>query len=867
MAFFPFPAPGRRKMAPPPPMMAPMSKAHRILGSMPLSIDAPPSNRDDASSSAFSDDTTATSYGPDSDAGDFFDDHPVGIAKSDNGWGDESGVLPISLRLDHHLGDGPDDLPASITPSILRKSRSSSTIKSWYDKSKLPLAISQQTSSSAMAKGLPTKPNGMLDINLPNLSALEVPTTRESKKKPARLDLSSLMPGPRLIRRVSRRHLGGGGEPGLALDSTATSPAVDSSPACQLAPPLFPIPRPEATRRRGSNQWPRTSEALSALPTLYDHYEQMSMRHVMKQCSQPDMSRPEAGLEPSPSFSRTEWQLARRTSKCFDWVHDSLPPTPQTAFQNHAKTFPRPATSTQSVSSRLTKTSKTMDRSFGSADLQRTSVLVLSESEGDDILGDISPRCKRNNAACARRSSLHENDMPRHVTSRTRRPTGSGELPSRTAKSSRRASFAAASTCVTIPEAKGGSGLWPQCNSSQPTTLLSSVNNASAATDSSSRRASIASNLSASSAATEQSKKSVYSIREARAVTMLPARRPSSPEEHGAEKVRWRTSDWNGSLRRQSVSSSTDQLTPPLSPTSVDFYIHSARSSIDGSGSHCRLMAVSRQEELLLSALRQKQKSTRGSVLIDLREAEDGQVLGESACRRPSATKATHHAQRRGSRDQRPKAPRTSSAELTMIDLDLRAPRRLKSDASNSVGRHSTNGTLSRRWSAAAAVSGNGMKRSSRRSRVDEDVPLMLDDADPSPDLSDYRDWHAAMTAGTTPAGKPSSRRDLFGSQSRCHRRGSTQSSSGCSPTRLRPESPDRLFGVAEETPGDVEMEVDVPRPDSPISPESFPAVPDGREAGGNLTRLSAVGSDFAAGGVTRPQSLPEEGPLGKETI
>lgn len=862
MAFFLFPAPGRKKMASHPPLTEPMSKAHRILGSFPLSIDAPPSNRDDASSSALSDDrsvTTATSCDPDSEAGDSFDDHDVGIAKSDSGWGDESGVLPHSLRLDNHFDD---EAAGTITPSILRKSRSSSTIKSWYDKTKLPLSISQQTSSSAMAKGLPNKPDRMLDLDLHSVCSLDVPTKSKNKKKPAKLDLSSLMSAPRLIRKVSHRQLGGGGEVALGLTCTKNAPIVLSPmttmdgnlpqapllDASQRAPPNLTASRHDATGRRSGNQWPRTNDALSALPTLYDHYEQMSMRHVMKQCSQPDLSRSKAEPRAPRSSSKVEWQLARRPSKCFDEFHDSPPPTPQTAFHTkHMETSPLPATSTTSVSNRHTKVSKTTVRSFGSADLQQTSVLMLSDSEGDDIPDDMSPLCKRTTQATARRSPALENDVPPLVASRSRaskeRSKCSEKSADKRCKSSKQASFAPTDTYM-------ASGAWPPPTDSLrgATFLSSSIHSASAATDSSSRRTSLASNHSASSAATEQSKRSGYGIREARAVTMLPAR-PSSVARNDADETRQPMLDWDDSRHRQSIASSTDQLTPPLSPTSVDFYIRSARSSIDGPGSHSRLMAVSRQEEMLLSALRQKQKAMRGSAMTDLLEGIEGQEGEPSDGRRPSVTKSSRHSQRRGSRDQRPKAAQTSTAELAMIDLDLPAPQSWKSDASNSFERQFTSRTFRRRWSAAAAVPSSGKDRLSQGSsceHLDEEVPLILDDADPSPDLSDYRDWHAAMTAGTTPAGKPSSRRDLFGNQSRRLRRGSAQSN--CSPTQLRHDNFARLSGVAEEKPGDAEEEADVPRPDSPISPESFPAVPHGRVTGCSLERLSAVGSGLLAG-------------------
>lgn len=809
MAFFPFPSPSRKKMASHP-SPRPMGKAHRILGALPLSIDSTPSNRDDASSSALSDDrsvTTATSCDPDSEPGDFFDDLSVGIAKSDNGWSDESGGLPPTLKLD----DRSEDAAGTITSSILRKRRSSSTIKSWYDKTKLPLSISQQTSSSAMAKGLPVKSDRMFYLDLHSPSSLDVQT---KSKKPTKLDLSTLMAGPRLIRKVSQRQLGGGSEP-VPCSQGAVKPLAPPSPITTTersrsavdqgrgTPPALPFARPDVGGARLSNQWPCTKDALSALPTLYDHYEQMSIRHVMKQYSQPDMSRARTG--PRVALPGAEWKWAQSNSMCRD-VRGFPPPAPPTTLRSNASS--PPLTSTSSLPCRRARPLKGSGGSFGSADLQQMSVLVLSDSEGDDAPDDISPSCTRANLALARRTSTTDTEVPPLVASRShavKKPTQSPEEPD--TKSSKRASLQV------------------------ETFLSSSMCSMSAATESSSRRASFASNNSASSAASEQSKRSGYSIREARAVTVLAARRPLCPEREDVDEMQQQTLDW-GESYCQSIASSTDQITPPLSPTSVDFYIRSVRASGDGTGGHKRLMAVSRQEEMLLSALRQKQKTMRLSAVADFGErVVDGEKVERAQCRRPSATSTACTSRRRGSRDSHSEAlQQTSTGDLTLIDLDLPDPWFSKNEARSWSERQSTR-LPSRRWSAAAVPS-RRRKRSSQGSgsaNMDEEVPLVFDDADPSPDLSDYRDWHAAMTAGTTPAGKPSSRRDLFGSQPRGRRRGSTQSNPGCSPTQLHSDGFDRLSGVAEEVPGDADEEADVPRPDSPVSPESFPTAVPGR--------------------------------------
>lgn len=327
---FPFPIPGRRKhVLEAPPVPEPTSKAHRILGSTPLSIDAPPPSWDDGSSSVTGDDrsaTTATSYlGPHSDAGDLDDAHRVGIAKSDSGWGDDADQLDSPLRLDN-------DSDAACT--ALRKSRSSSTLRSWYDKSKLPLSISQQT-SSAMAKGPPTA------------------ASRDAgKKKPARLDLSSLVPGSRSARKASLLAVLPDAvreEPVLGPDFMMKSPSVQSSaappPAAQRGPPA-------------TGAWPPSNAALSALPTLYDHYEQMCIRGVMRQCSQPEFEpvAPQQQLLPhkqSPQLQQSQprqrhnprAQQGRHGSECLDWLRDPVPPTPQTGLCTKHVDKPPPACS------------------------------------------------------------------------------------------------------------------------------------------------------------------------------------------------------------------------------------------------------------------------------------------------------------------------------------------------------------------------------------------------------------------------------------------------------------------------------------------------------------------------------------------
>ncbi|KJZ74628.1 hypothetical protein HIM_05978 [Hirsutella minnesotensis 3608] len=869
MALFTFISYGRKKPAIEQPVTEHMSKAHKILGSTPLSIDAPPCHRDDASSTVLSDDrsaTTITSVDPDSEPSDLDDDHPVGIAKSDNGWGDESAVLPSPLRVDIEPGQDLDE--SSI---ILRNSRSSSTIKSWYDKSKLPLSISQQTSSSAMAKGPPIQPDMMLDFGSRAYKAVEThPHSETGTRKPAKLHLTSLMPGPRLMRKISQTQLGTSVS---GTDSTVRSYKPMSMPSpitptaqnfhqpqsperCHRVSPTAAAARSEAGGRSGGSQWPRPNDALDALPTLYDHYEQMSMRHVMKQYSHPDLSRPKMEPRDARPVTNSEGESGRRSSKCVDWLDGALPPSPQTDLPTKPSTRASPTVpSAASVCSRQTRTSKTSkltERNFASADLQKTSVLLLSsDSESDDDDADevmYSP--KSMHPAPSRRGA----ELPQLASSPLKSSKESSMSVDRSScksgKSGKRTSFALANTYITIPSDRNTrSSRSSPLDTPQDSRFLSPTIDTMYADDS--RRASFASTYSASSIASAQSRISSYSIREARAVTLTSARHPYHQKRNVSDETRLRASDMNGSMRRGSFHAAADQLTPPLSPSSMDFYIRSARSSIDEPDNHSRLMAVSRQEELLLSALRQKHRAMRGNGFGDLHESDD--VYGEDdksgrGRRRSSLKRGANPSQRRGSSDGRSKAARTSFADLaSMVSLDC--PATSSANDSDSPDDRRRTSRTSRRWSAAAAVPGTESRQSRDSSREKHrDVPLILDETDPSPDLSDFRDWHAAMTTDKSSHVAPISRKNSVEDQLHRQRPSNAPVSLGKLHTQFRLDSFTRLTGVAEEGRGDADGEVDVPRPDSPISPDSFPAVPPERKIQSNLARLSAVGPGTLSG-------------------
>ena len=378
MARFSFPVPGRKKTQPAPTInQEPSNKAYRFLGSTPLSIDAPgPKSWDHVSNSGISvtvTDTQSPITRP------YEQRHQVGVRGPDTDWGDESEILPQRLRsryVDPNGDAGSDGTTA------LRSRTSSSTIKSWYDKSKQPLAVSQQTSASAMARGLPSKAQRMLDMD--NSLA-----PQKTKKKPAKLDLSSLTSN-------SRNRVHGSDGSILGPDMVTQSPSIVS--------PLSPTssgdrrrlkkrPTKESLRQRPSISEPmRPSTAGSGrflnhpngVPDLYGHYEQMSLRQIMdlephdQDATDHNANGPISRVTPNPSIIRTS--PTRRTNH----AHTSSYSTHSSKPIQHS-----PSASISSRHTRTSKASKRTETSFQDADLQGKSVLSLSsDSEDDESYGD-----------------------------------------------------------------------------------------------------------------------------------------------------------------------------------------------------------------------------------------------------------------------------------------------------------------------------------------------------------------------------------------------------------------------------------------------------------------------------------------------
>jgi len=105
-----------------------------------------------------------------------------------------------STRLDRHAASRPVSNPR---PNRLRKEQSSCTLRSYYDRKQLPVAVSQQTSASsardfALRKGFPPViPTLHRDISCPQSPDFTTPIKHKTtSKRPSRLDFSMLFPKP-----------------------------------------------------------------------------------------------------------------------------------------------------------------------------------------------------------------------------------------------------------------------------------------------------------------------------------------------------------------------------------------------------------------------------------------------------------------------------------------------------------------------------------------------------------------------------------------------------------------------------------------------------------------------------------------------
>ncbi|KXH55422.1 hypothetical protein CSAL01_12945 [Colletotrichum salicis] len=927
---FTFPVPGRKQKPPFGPIVSgPMSKAQKILGTAEINIDAP-RQWDSASNSGISvcvSESTATYNASERSRGVMRHEEEGGYAGNNRTnrnnanaqWEQESEIVPAFLtnRFAQLSTEGGQREFTTETSSLARRG-SNSTITSWYDKTKMPLSISQQTSSSAMAKGLPQKANAVLDIKGQSSTNVPPPLNLKAKKRPSRLDL-----GP-LLSRARHNSLKGKSDPQRASsvhghEYTNRSPSLASVTSPKSTPP--PIqqrierkltrkstydslnstgsrPRTGSSSRRGAND-------ISTLPNLYEHYEQMSFdqvlgydgplaaaasTHSLNSVAHTPLRSPSTTDHQRKNFSRPPLRHEGTTST-YQPQFGPLPESSSTSTGHQQMQPDRDCAS--SVSSRYTKTSKASKRtsqSLNGSDLMEKSVLSLSSDSEDDFFPDSVSKftggSRGSDAGSLAPSSLrstHSRDAPslgqgsrKSVKHASFAPTNNTYLtipskspPSKPVSVSSRMSSLPSTTYRPPPAASNRSSQYSTMSTSTTDSLNNSLN---------------------SSLSNNRQRRSSYGVQEARVIAVLP------PQEPHAIPDRMMSNPPQRMLSTKSSSvHSVDQPTPPMSPTSVESFMSSGggAAAVDTNNTaDSRFMAVTRQEEMLLAALRMKRARMRESILA---EYEDQSTSSLSSFHQRNSSQGTI------TEMEWPEPPQTlrhqtSATSNSTIKAGSRASesrpaslvRGRSHNRSNSrhldfpapssqpvSGASSRTGSL-RKMRPVQRTTTQQPSESSKQERIllylDRPVGNVnsMDFAEPSPDLSDFMDFDNVseeddeFTSGMSMFRSRDHHRFTMGSMSSKSRGPMLMTgervrheSSPLRPRGVGGVSDDDDYNVGSrsastkraptteivESDSDVEPMFGIPRPDSPVSPEGTLGLPHQGLSKKKAVRLSAVGN------------------------
>ncbi|KAK3291189.1 uncharacterized protein B0H64DRAFT_44160 [Chaetomium fimeti] len=849
---FIFPLPGRRsKTAPPAPATGPLTtKAQKILGTAELSLDSRPTQGwGTQSNSGISIAVTETTNGEVGDAA-ARDEWAGSRGLRDRRWEQESEIIPAGL------GGQPSMLGGSMVPdgatdaSSLRRRQSSSTITSYYDKSQLPLSISQQTSNSAMAKGLPPKALALLDMDG---DFTESTQARKARKKPSRLDLSALLRGHRTPKHL---HPDSNKTQHIGREMPVTSPPAISTPTAPTPPPvqqrvdrsLRKQSTVESLRENRAQQTPayelpghpgigKEQQAKSSMDlyNLYDHYEQRTFADAMDQ----ELDGCTYHLEPPLDQQAPSYPIPPtvQSGKAF------LSPFPSTGLRPAQAAKPSPLTAAElrlvgigtpsspvpadcaSVSSRHTRTSKASkrtDHSLQEIDLLQNSVLALSSDSEDDY----EPSSKGSLAVPTLSDGQTSPTSPRSPVSQTSAYDGNRGKPVRGASIAPSPQIYSGSQGPTAPK---GPRISPRSSS-----LNSKASSGHGLVVETSR-------LSIGTTSTDRTVSNVRS----------PGSGPAATTTKVPKKMRSESQfDFPAPpTRRGSRSTSVSRVSEhshPASPTSVDLYLQSHRSPLapdDGSirsgaslssaanggrrnsatsihdNNSGRFMAVTRQEEMLLAALRMKRARMREDIIAEFEDDMDRddhhelrrEITNDSMTRQSSRSTIRHEA---GALSARPRPPPEVKAtekptkgdplrimiDRSPYDASLRTPASEISDFIHFDDARSPQSPagVERKDSRASSIS--SQRSASARQR-------------------------GSLGAMTAPAPRRPQRRD--GSTSR---RGSGQFS---------PNGQNDLPHQILEDPAE-DDDAGIPRPDSPISPSDFPTPLSIKH--NKQVRLSAVG-------------------------
>ena len=909
---FTFPLPGRRQKQaqpspPPPPPSGTLSKAQKVLGTSHISVDLPSTLSPGSKWGWDSRSNSGISIAVSETAASHHDDGEMGLgivhegevanpsARRELRWEDESEIIPktFTRQSTMAMGDATD-------ASSLRRRQSSSTIASFYDKSKLPLSISQQTSNSAMAKGVPAKVHAMLDMDGANSNHKD----NLRKKKPSRLDLSSLLP-----KSMSQRHLRPDVDKSHVLgpDMMTKSPSIMSISPGMTPPPTkqgverflrrkktkeslkdvrspseprqqYQQPgRPTSSPNPNSNSH-RPTKSTVQLHNLYDHYEQRLFAEAMEQSAgggeSPLKGHHGIAAYPTPQDSSPFVPPLRpRMSNSTSAKQQQSPDMCLSAAVLSPLSLTSVPADTASISSRHTRTSKASkrtDRSLTDLDLRQNSVLSLSSDSEED---GYEPSYNSSLAVPPLSDGQASPTSPRSAMSQ-RSGASSLQDPGRP-KPQKRTSFASSPQFLPIPEGSSPSHP-PRIN-----TRLSSLNPNSTPkpAPNGSRpdpRMSIAS--------TSTSKTLMFGVaardhpQGPKIISMMrrnsPPYQPAWPPSSDSNGFDFPTPPGYSAHRPSIASATSDHPTPPVSPTSVDFYLQSqhtslaalddesirsgksfgsatkvggprrgsATSSLNDTGTNTgRFMAVTKQEEMLLAALRIKRARMREDIIAEFEEDTD---------------RDEHNLDRHITNDSSASSSRISrqSSASTMRTYETGTLTMRPQHPQQPQIRISTGSTEKRAEANHPALGGSK-------------APLMLDDAtengeskmlEPIPDLTDFIDFDNFDTESLAlPMQRHSIRvevaerdRGIGNSRSRSSSNSGPRAPTGLG-TRTSTSSLSAHRGIRNDIPSQIpeedsldEDDEDVPRPDSPISPispTSFP-VPMALTRKKQV-RLSAVGN------------------------
>lgn len=947
---FTFPVPGRKqkKFIPDSPadFSAPLTKAQKILGTPELNVDTPLpkehskfwENRSNSGISISISESTAaftneTGFGrrDEREAG-------RGVGGRHAQWEDESAIIPRGHNVTGPRGDAAHDTITAA--SSVRRQRSSSTINTYYDKSKVPLSISQQTASSAMAKGLPGKASALLDMD----GTYNVQPNSQ-KKSPLRLDLSYLIP-----RNMSSKHSTGPND--VPKDLVLGPDLVTRSPSFMSASPdtASPHSHQEGHRKprkkltleslRRHRQDPitnmdtpkmRTASSVNELHNLYEHYEQRSFEEMAGaesagattgagsprwESSLPSASGGKEFLSPySNSASRTNL-TSRDGSKRSSQASGVETATTSLMTPSSLKSRPTDSASVSSRHTRTSKASKRTDRSMTDFDLRQNSVLSLSsdsEDEYDDCPGtSVSSVPRRQSDSQPSPASPDLNSFPR-PPSPPAVDANSMDLPFRHAGASPSNSH----TQFAPREGPASDqGVIQPGMAARKSPLSGPSGEVQKAGISRSSPASTAAARSATKSGGASSARRDSASQEFRQIALIPAQ--GSRYHRNAQP--------QGASKKGTRLSGASDRSRPLSPTSVDFYLQSRHNSmafdsgsirsgksvgtigsasmrssiastIVGEERDGRFIAVTRQEEMLLAALRQRRARMRDEIAAEFGEEQSDPTDCEDVI--------IQHPQSQDRYDQRTLRLRQSSSKPTMKRLSGESKRlssrQLSRNSSFSTVRLASlpeqpYGEQQQLQPASRAPSSSTLRNSSsnasgRHSRKSEQILLYLrhpsgemdpaDIAEPSLDLDDFSDFDylagdIAATGTISEAGSAS----LSGSASAKSQTSSQPRRAGLSPavsarnsqstiikgksTTQRNPPPgsnhdqqargaeggrlrfleDGFAGVRSSSSSSAcrKEEVDIPRPDSPISPAVDLPTPVSELPRKKQVRLSAVG-------------------------